>query len=113
MLKNLVFIDTETGGLPGLGLDVSRIGLTEVAAYAFDIDPGTWEINERAFLQTYVRPVDGLVYDRFALHLQSTPEREITLDFLDEHGRPEAEVASQLYGFFSYYLPDNAPNFNI
>jgi DNA polymerase III epsilon subunit-like protein len=88
-----VFIDTETGGL-----DPKVHALTQVAAIAFEIEPGSKPVIREVY-QTYVQPSKWMAVSPGALEIQHS-----SLQMLQDAGTPEVEVYHDLLDFLEKHL---------
>lgn len=102
-----VFIDTETGGL-----SPETNGTTEVAMIHFEIDVLKADYKMLGRYQSFIKPHKWMTYSPGALALQSSPGRMITLDFLEAHGKSEAQVVTEVQQLLSSWIYPNAKYWN-
>jgi len=89
-----VFIDVETGGL-----DPKVHALTQMAAIAFDLEPGQTKPQILDVYQEIVKPDKWLAMSEGALSMQNR-----TMDVVLESGNEEQEVYRNLVCFLEKHI---------
>lgn len=97
----LLSLDLETGGRHPWSC-----GITEIGAVIGEVKDGRFDFEDE--LSHLVRPVEGLLYESTALHLQRR-----TYSKLEAYGIEECEALSELVDFIEDYTPDVITAFNL